>query len=97
MRNGSIDIRTATKMLVEFADEAIFLRIPPGATLADISERVAQLGKWHRGSPLSVSVRFNSTRKIGRTFVAHLSGKIRGGGTVEEDAFWSPIPGYSYY
>jgi hypothetical protein len=50
----------ATNILIEFEDGSVSLRIPSGATLADVSENVEQAGKCHRGSPLSIDVHFNS-------------------------------------
>jgi hypothetical protein len=50
----------ATNVLIEFEDGSVSLRVPPGATLADISDNLDKLAMWHRGEPLSIDVRFKS-------------------------------------
>jgi hypothetical protein len=47
-----------------FEDGSVSFCIRQGATLADISENLDKVGKWH-GKLLSVDVRFNAPAKSG--------------------------------
>lgn len=60
MRNISAKAFVAANLLIEFEDGSVSLRIPHGATLADVSENLDKLGKWHTGRPIFVSVCFNA-------------------------------------
>ena len=60
MRNRSMELPTTTNMVIEFEDCTVSMRIPPGATLSDVSERVEQLGKWHGGRPLSIEMHLHT-------------------------------------
>jgi len=50
----------ATKVLVKFEDGPVSFRIPRGATLADVSEKFSQIGRWHKGPARSIDVRFGT-------------------------------------
>jgi hypothetical protein len=67
MRNISKEHFIATNVLIEFEDGPVSVRIPHGATLADISENLDQIGKWHRGHPLSIDVCFKAPEDDGRS------------------------------
>jgi hypothetical protein len=60
MRDVSNERLFATKVLINFADGLVTLCIPRGATLADVSEKVGKIGRWHKGRALSVEVRFGA-------------------------------------
>ncbi len=47
-------------VLVRFEDGTVSLSVPLGATLADITESLDSIGKWHKGQPLSIDVRFKT-------------------------------------
>jgi len=66
MRNISNERFVATKVLIEFEDGPMSLSIPRGATLGDISEKLHNICKWHRGAALSIDVRFGATNGSGR-------------------------------
>jgi hypothetical protein len=62
MRNTSMERVIATSVLVAFEDGSVSFRIPPGATLADISENLDKIGNEHKGQLLSVDVRFKTPK-----------------------------------
>jgi hypothetical protein len=66
MRTVSEERFVATKVLIEFADGALSLCIPRGATLGDVSEKLHNICKWHRGGALSIDVRFGAADGSGR-------------------------------
>jgi hypothetical protein len=61
MRSISRGPLIATHVIISFGDGAVSLLIPGGATLADISEKLARIGRWHRGQALSVDVLFKTS------------------------------------
>ena len=69
MRNSSNEDFVATKVLIEFEDGPMSFRIPRGATLADVSEKLDRIGRWHRGQPLAIDVRFGAANDNGRASV----------------------------
>jgi hypothetical protein len=60
MRHISKERFIATNVQIEFEDGPVSFNISRGATLADISENLDKIGKWHRGQPLSIDVRFKA-------------------------------------
>ena len=64
MRNISKERFIATNVLLAFEDGSVSFCIPVGATLADISENMEKVGKWH-GKLLSVDVRFKAPDESG--------------------------------
>ncbi len=66
MRNISNERFVATKVLIEFEDGPLSLSVPHGATLGDISEKLHNICKWHRGEALSIDVRFGAENGSGR-------------------------------
>ena len=42
----------ATKVLIEFVDGPMSFRVPRGATLGDVSEKLQNICKWHRGGAI---------------------------------------------
>jgi len=52
----------ATKVLVMFEDSPVSFRVPSGATLADVSEKVEKIGRWYKGQALSIDARFGTAR-----------------------------------
>jgi hypothetical protein len=60
MRNISEERFIATKALIQFEDGPLSLCIPRGATLGDVSEKLHNICKWHRGGALSIDVRFGA-------------------------------------
>jgi hypothetical protein len=66
MRTISEERFIATKALIEFEDGPLSLCIPRGATLGDVSEKLHDICKWHRGGALSIDVRFGATSGSGR-------------------------------
>ncbi len=67
MRTISEERFIATKALIEFEDGPLSLCIPRGATLGDVSEKLHNICKWHRGGALSIDVRFGAAKGSGRT------------------------------
>jgi hypothetical protein len=59
MRTISTEKFIATTALIEFEDGPVSFRVPSGGTLADISEKMERIGKWHKGQPISIDVRFS--------------------------------------
>jgi hypothetical protein len=55
----------ANTVLIKFPDGPVFFRVPHGATLADISENLDSIGKWHQGPPISVDVSFKASEQDG--------------------------------
>ncbi len=66
MRNTSNEGFVATKVLIQFEDGPLSLSIPRGATLGDVSEKLHNICKWHRGGALSIDVRFGAANARGR-------------------------------
>ena len=66
MRNTSKERLIATSVLIAFEDGSVSLRIPRGATFADVSENLDKVGKEHKGQPLSIDVRFRAPQDPGR-------------------------------
>ena len=66
MRTISEERFIATKALIQFEDGPLSLCIPRGATLGDVSEKLHNICKWHRGGALSVDVRFGAENGNGR-------------------------------
>lgn len=50
----------ATNVLIEFENGPVFLPIPRGATLAQVSENLDKIGKRHGGQPLAIDVLFKA-------------------------------------
>jgi hypothetical protein len=65
MRNISNERFVATKALIQFEDGPVSLRIPRGATLGEVSEKLHNICKWHRGGALSIDVRFGAATESG--------------------------------
>jgi hypothetical protein len=63
MRNISSERFMAANVLVKFEDGPVSFSIPHAATLADISEYLDSIGKWHTGKPLSIDVRFKALKE----------------------------------
>jgi hypothetical protein len=61
MRTISQERFIATKALIQFEDGPLSLCIPRGTTLGDLSEKLHNICKWHRGGALSIDVRFGAT------------------------------------
>ena len=68
MRTVSEERFIATKVLIEFQDGPLSLVIPRGATLGDVSEKLHNICKWHRGGALSIDVRFGAESGSVRTY-----------------------------
>jgi hypothetical protein len=66
MRMISEERFVATKALIQFEDGPLSLCIPRGATLGDLSEKLHNICKWHRGGALSIDVRFGAANGSGR-------------------------------
>ncbi len=64
MRNISKERFVAANVLMAFEDGSVSFCIPQGATLADISENVDKIGKWH-GKLQSIDVRFKAPEENG--------------------------------
>ena len=60
MRTISNERFVATKVQIEFEDGPMSVSIPHGATLGDVSEKLHNICKWHRGGALSIDVRFGA-------------------------------------
>ena len=60
MRTISEEHFIATKALIQFEDGPLSLCIPRGATLGEVSEKLHDICKWHRGGALSINVRFGA-------------------------------------
>jgi hypothetical protein len=61
MRSISKGQLIATHVLISFEEGAVSLLIPAGATLEDIFEKLARIGRWHRGQALSFDVVFKTS------------------------------------
>ncbi len=68
MRNISEERFIATKALIQFEDGPLSLCIPRGATLGDVSEKLHNICKWHRGGALTIDVRFGASDGSGRAY-----------------------------
>ena len=66
MRTISEERFIATKALIQFEDGPLCFSIPRGATLGDVSEKLYNICKWHRGGALSIDVRFGASDGNGR-------------------------------
>lgn len=53
----------ATKVRIEFEDGPVFFVIPRGATLAQVSENLDNIGKCHGGPPLAIEVLFKAHKE----------------------------------
>ncbi len=73
MRNISKERFIANTVLIEFPDGPVFFRVPRGATLAEISENLDSIGRWHRGQPISVDVNFKASEQDGYSRARHVS------------------------
>ncbi len=62
MRNISNECFVATKVQIEFEDGPMSFRIPRGATLGDVSEKLHNICEWHRGGARSIDVRFGAAQ-----------------------------------
>jgi len=67
MRNSAKERFIATKVLIQFEDGPVSLRIARGATLGDVSEKLHNISRWHRGGALSIDVRFGAANGSGRS------------------------------
>jgi hypothetical protein len=67
MRTISNERFVATKVLIQFEDGPLSLSIPSGATLGDVSEKLHNICKWHRGGALSIDVRFGAANGSGHS------------------------------
>ena len=65
MRTISEQRFIATKVLIQFEDGPLSLCIPRGATLGDLSEKLHDICKWHRGGALAIDVRFGAANGNG--------------------------------
>ena len=65
MRTISEEHFIATKALIQFEDGPLSLCIPRGATLGEVSEKLHDICKWHRGGALSINVRFGAANGSG--------------------------------
>ncbi len=68
MRNISNERFVATKVQIEFEDGPMSFRIPRDATLGEVSEKLHNICKWHRGGALSIDVRFGAANGSVRTY-----------------------------
>jgi len=66
MRNILNELFVATKVQIEFEDGPMSFRIPRDATLGDVSEKLHNICKWHRGGARSIDVRFGAANKGSR-------------------------------
>jgi hypothetical protein len=73
MRTISTEKFIATTALIEFEDGPVSFRVPCGATLVDISEKMDRIGKWHRGQPISIDVRFRVADEDGYSRARRIS------------------------
>ncbi len=64
MRNISNERFVAANVMIEFEDGPVSFRISSGAPLELVSEKVGKIGRWHRGGPLSIEVRFGTVDGI---------------------------------
>ncbi len=60
MRKRSNEGFIPTNVLIEFEDGPVSFRVSREATLADISENLDKIARWHRGEPISINVRFKA-------------------------------------
>ena len=65
MRNFLKESFVAANVLMKFEYGSVSFCIPEGATLADISENMDKVGKWHGGKIVSIDVRFKAPDKSG--------------------------------
>jgi hypothetical protein len=63
MRNISNQRFIATNVLIRFKDGSESFCVPRGVTLADISENLDRIGRWHEGRPISIDVRFKAPKE----------------------------------
>jgi hypothetical protein len=64
MRNISSERFIATNVMIKFEDGSESFRVQRGSTLADISEKLDQIGKRHKGRPLSIDIRFKASESM---------------------------------
>jgi hypothetical protein len=55
----------AANVGIEFEDGPVSFHVPRGATLAGILENIDRIGRWHKGQPISVDVRFRVADESG--------------------------------
>ena len=65
MRNFLKESFAAANVLMKFEYGSVSFCIPEGATLADISENMDKVGKWHGGKIVSIDVRFKAPDESG--------------------------------
>ena len=65
MRNIPKESFVAANVLMKFEYGSVSFCIPEGATLADISENMDKVGKWHGGKLVSIDVRFKAPDESG--------------------------------
>jgi hypothetical protein len=65
MRNISKESFVAANVLMKFEFGSVSFCIPEGATLANISENMDKVGKWHGGKLVSIDVRFKAPDESG--------------------------------
>jgi hypothetical protein len=66
MRNISSDRFVATNVMIRFEDGSESFYVPPGSTVADISENLDRISKRHGGRPLSIDIRFKALERVHR-------------------------------
>jgi hypothetical protein len=71
MRNISSERFIATNVMIRFEDGLESFPVPPGSTLADISESLDRVGERHKGQPLCIDIRFRPRKNL-YTNYAHM-------------------------
>jgi hypothetical protein len=61
MRNIS-ERFVATNVMIRFEDGSESFHVPPGSTVADISEYLDKISRRHGGRPLSIDIRFKALK-----------------------------------
>jgi hypothetical protein len=64
MRNISSERFIATNVMIRFEDGLESFRVQRGSTLGDISENLDQIGKRHKGRPLSIDITFKASESV---------------------------------
>ena len=64
MRNISSDRFIATNVMIRFEDGSESFYVPPGSTVADISENLDKISKRRGGRPLSIDIRFKALERV---------------------------------
>ena len=65
MRSVSSERFIAANVLVEFENGPVSFRVPHGATLGDVSEKLDNTGRWHGGRALTIKLRFGTIDERG--------------------------------